>query len=54
MLPRWQFGLPITLPVTLNNNLITTENKKFWNLKTTWFLNPKLEMHFVQNVLSSY
>ena len=29
MLVRQQFGLPITLPVTVNNNLIATENKKF-------------------------
>ena len=53
MVPRWQFGIPITLPVTVNNNLITTENKKFWNLKTTCFWNPKLEIRFVQNVLGS-
>ena len=26
MLPRQQFGLPITLPITVNNNLIMTEN----------------------------
>ena len=37
MLVRQQFGLPITLPVTVNNNIIATENKKFQNLKTMWF-----------------
>ena len=37
MLPRQQFGLPITLPVTVNNNLIATDNKKFQNLKTMCF-----------------
>ena len=29
ILQRQQFGLPITLPVTLSKNLITAENKKF-------------------------
>ena len=37
MLPRQQFGLPITPPITVNNNLIMTENKKFQNLKTMCF-----------------
>ena len=31
-----------------------TENKKFRNSKTRWFWNQKLEMRFVQNVLSTY
>ena len=37
MLPRQQFGLPITLHIAVNNNLIMTENKKFQNLKTKFF-----------------
>ena len=31
MLVRQQFGLPIILLILFNNNLITTENKKFLN-----------------------
>ena len=37
MLVRQQFGLPITLLITVNNNLIATKNKKFQNLTTMWF-----------------
>ena len=29
ILARQQCGLPITLPITVSNNLIATENKKF-------------------------
>ena len=36
MLVRQQFGLPIILQI-FHNKLITTENKKFQNLKTMWF-----------------
>ena len=53
MLVKQQFGLPITL-LPIFHKLIMTENKKFWNLKTTWFWNPKLEMRILQNFLSTY
>ena len=43
MLPRWQFGLPIALPVTVNKQSQCYWNKKFQNLKTMWFWNLNLK-----------